>query len=91
MPLIKQPLPANTYYVFDILVKVMMFDLFEVHNYMDFGFTQTEPWDTNYAWLGYETSNYVELMGSNNILIAILIGYALLIFLFYRLHVQFKS
>ena len=56
------PMNAHTFYYF--LTKIISFDIFSPFNYFDFGFTETGPFHSNYEWLGYETSNFYENLGS---------------------------
>jgi len=44
LPLANINLPANAMQSFDIMVQVASFDYFPLHEYFDFGFTETEPW-----------------------------------------------
>ena len=58
--------------MFDLLVKIVSFDFFPIHQYVDFSFTKTEPWSTSFAWLDYDSVNFVESMGSASIIFALL-------------------
>ena len=91
MPLIKQPLISSCYLIYDVLIKVMMFDFFEVHEYYDFGFTSTDSWNTLFTWLKYDSSNFFELLGSNNIFITALAIQLLAILIVSKLGITFKS
>ena len=51
----------------------MAFDVFPIADYVDFGFIRTDPWNSNFEWLGYETSNYIECLGSITIFAALII------------------
>ena len=64
--------------MFDLLVKIVTFDFFPIHEYIDFNFTKTDPWSNSFAWLSYDSVNFVESMGSASIIFAGLILYALL-------------
>ena len=46
------------------MISVVSFDFFSPTEYFDIGLTETEPWSTNFAWLGYESVNFIEGMGS---------------------------
>ena len=46
------------------MISVVSFDFFSPTEYFDIGLTETEPWSTNFAWLGYESINFIEGMGS---------------------------
>ena len=78
LPLINIPLPANVYFTFDLLIQFVSFDFFPIHEYIDMGFTPTDPWSESFSWLDYDSVNFVEGMGSVNIIFAILFGYILL-------------
>ena len=56
--------------MFDVLVKIVSFDLFPIHQYFDFDFTNTEAWSNSFAWLDYDSLNFVENMGSASIIFA---------------------
>ena len=64
LPLTNISLPANAMECFDIMVKVVSFDYFPIAQIFDFGFTKTEPWSWNFEYLDYESSNFIEVMGS---------------------------
>mgnify|MGYP004031185499 CR=1 FL=1 len=64
MPLMNIPYSAQSYYIFDIMIQVMAFDFLPIAEYVDFGFQKSDPWDHNFEWLGYESSNYIECLGS---------------------------
>ena len=67
LPLANISLPANAKESFDIMVKVMSFDYFALHEYIDFGFTPTEPWSESFKYMNYETINFIEGLGSINV------------------------
>ena len=56
------PLNAQTFYYF--LTEIVSFDLLSPFDHFDFGFTETQPYHSSYEWLGYETSNFFENLGS---------------------------
>ena len=56
------PLNAHNFYFF--LTRVVSFDVFAPTDFFDFGLTETEPYHSNYEWLGYETTNFYENIGS---------------------------
>ena len=60
----KIPFSAKSYFVFDILIQVMAFDILPPAQYIDFNFQQTPFWSEEFEWLGYDSSNFVELIGS---------------------------
>ena len=61
------------YFIFDIIIKVMAFDFLPVADFVDFGFRETEPWNSKFDWLGYGSTNFVESLGSIVIFITIII------------------
>lgn len=70
--------------VFSILISVVSFDYFPLTDLVDFGFTETEPWNIRFSWLGYETTNFVEGMGSLIVFASIGVVYALFVVLMSR-------
>ena len=46
------------------MVDVVSFDFFPFTEYIDLGFTPTEPWSQNFEFLKYETINFIEGLGS---------------------------
>lgn len=81
-PLANVLLPANCMQVFAVMIEVVSFDYFPFTEYVDLGFTETEPWNVRFSWLGYETINIVEGLGSICILAAIGFVYILIVLLF---------
>ena len=69
LPLVNIQIPANTQQAFEIMIKIVSFDYFPIHDIFDFGFSETEPWSQNFENLGYETINYIEGMGSINLFV----------------------
>ena len=67
LPLANILLPANAMESFDIMVKVVSFDYFPLHEYVEFGFTPTEPWSVSFEYLDYESINFIEGLGSINL------------------------
>ena len=59
------------------MIDVVSFDYFPIHDIFEFGFTETEPWSDKFLYLGYETVNFIEGMGS--MILFIWIGVACLI------------
>lgn len=56
--------PYKVTYVFEILIQVVSFDFNDPNEFIDFGFTETEGYDERFSWLGYESSNFYECLGS---------------------------
>ena len=64
------PLNAHRFYYF--LTKVISFDIFNPTDFYDFGFTETGPYYSNFEWLGYESCNFYECIGSVPLIAVIL-------------------
>lgn len=64
MPLNNIYLPANSYFIFDLLIQVVSFDFLPIFDYTEAWWTPTEPWNANFGWLGYETLTFTLNMGS---------------------------
>ena len=69
MPLTNIILPANSMQAFEIMAGIVSFDYFAVFDHWDVGFTPTDPYRINFEWLGYESLNFLENIGSISILI----------------------
>ena len=78
MPLANITLPANSMQAFGIMSSVVSFDYFPVFDHWDVGFTPTDPFTVNFEWLGYESLNFLEGMGSISILILLGLVYILI-------------
>ena len=63
-PLMNILLPAKAFQAFEIMMQIVSFDYFEIGEAFNFDFTPTEPFTPNFGWLGYESLNFVENMGS---------------------------
>ena len=46
------------------MIGVVSFDFFSPTAYIDLGFTEMPPWSTNFEWLGYDSLNFMLLIGS---------------------------
>ena len=64
LPLADIVLPANALQVFDIMIGIVSFDYFSPTDYVDMGFSEMPAWSPNFEWLGYESVNFVDGMGS---------------------------
>lgn len=73
IPLNNVNFPSNCYFLFQFLADIVAFDLFAPTDHYDFGFTETGPINYRFDDLGYETSNYIENLGSIG-LIAVLMA-----------------
>jgi len=49
------------------------FDLYAPADYIDFGFTETDPYSENFEWVGYSTTNFIECLGSIVIFLFLLV------------------
>lgn len=49
---------------FEIMVSIVSFDFLPVTEIIDFGFSPTEPWSTQFETIGFESTNFLENMGS---------------------------
>ena len=58
------PFTANTWMIFQILLTCVKYDFFPVDEIIDFGFTETDPRNERFEQLGYESSNFIEILGS---------------------------
>ena len=82
LPLIPLPFSSTSYFVFDIMIQIMAFDLLPPpEEYIDFNFTETEPWNTQFEWLGYDSANFINLMGTILIFATIMIVQGVLVLL----------
>ena len=66
LPLNSINLPYSCWKIFGVLIQFVTFDFlpYPYGGVIDFEFTPTEPWSMNFNWLGYETLNFIENMGS---------------------------
>ena len=81
-------LPANALQTFDIMVGVVSFDFFQPSEFVDFGFTEVPPWSPSFSFLGYDSVNFVEGMGSIMVFAFILVLNILLALLLVILKVK---
>ena len=73
MPLLEIPFSPKAYFVFDFLIKIVAFDIIEVHELVDLKLRPSEPWSWRFDWLGYGSSNFVENLGAILVIIFIMI------------------
>ena len=64
LPLNNVLFTTNLYIVFDILIGIVSFDLLSPFDYIDFGFSETDPYSENFEWLGYDSANFFTNLGS---------------------------
>ena len=88
LPLNNILLPANAMETFDIMVEIVSFDYFPLHEYVDFGFTPTKPWSKSIEYLDYDSINFIEGLGSINLCFWLGTVYLVLIALLYRCKCQ---
>ena len=60
-------MPANVHQIFQNLISMVSFDYFSPTDHYDFGFMETSSWSPNFEWLGFESSNVIESLGSLSI------------------------
>ena len=64
VPLTDINLPANLLQTFQIMISFVSFDYFPPFEYIDAGFTEVWSWSPNFEFLGYDTVNFLEGLGS---------------------------
>ena len=64
LPLADIYLPANAHQQFDLMISFVSFDYFQPSEYINFGFSEMPSWSERFEWLGYDSINFVEGMGS---------------------------
>ena len=64
MPLINIALPGSCYFIFDLLILMVTFDYLPVADILPLGYSPTDFWNERFDWLGYNSVNFVENMGS---------------------------
>ena len=65
------------------MMTIVSFDYFEVHEMIDFGFTETRPWSVNFGKLGYESINFIEGMGSISLFFSLGFLWTILVLILY--------
>ena len=71
-------MPANVHQTFQILISIVSFDYFSPTDHYDFGFMETSSWSPNFEWLGFESSNVIESLGSLSIVYFTYLGVLLI-------------
>lgn len=61
------------------MTKVVSLDYVPVVQLIDFGFTETDPWSTKFAWLDYKSVNFIE--NANSLAIWLSLGVIYILFL----------
>ena len=74
LALIEIPYTNFTQIAFDLLIKVVTFDLLDPQNYITWNFVESKPWNERFEYLDYGSANFVENFGS------LLIFFFLLVF-----------
>ena len=64
LPLNNIMIPATAMDLFKILVMIVAFDFFDMYEYVDPGFTPTDPYSDKFDWFGFGSCNYVEGLGT---------------------------
>ena len=91
MPLNNITLPASCYQLFELLIWVVSFDVFEPADHFDLNISETDPYNDKFDWLGFGSLNIIENMGSILIFILLLIFQSILILIFHLFHVSWDS
>ena len=63
-PLTDINLPANLRQNFQIMISFVSFDYFPPFEYIDANFTEVGSWSPHFEFLGYDTVNFLEGLGS---------------------------
>ena len=80
MPLNRIELPPKSQQLFQIIKDIFAFDFFDMFfGRIDNHFVETEPWNQEFADLGYESKNLLNNLGSLSLLLALLIFKGILI------------
>lgn len=91
VPLTNLELSVEAMQRFDIMIQIVSFDYFPIHNYFPEGtFTETEPWAAEFATVGYETVNVVECLGSINLVIWFGVLYVLFVIALHWLKIKYN-
>ena len=91
LPLANVFLPASTHQYFHIMMDIFSFDYFPLIEWIDFGFTETEPWAQSFVWLDFQSINFMESMGSISLWIWIGILYAFFVLVLRACHVNLRN
>ena len=78
LPLLNITFTAKSFEAFKIMMQIVSFDYFPIHEIIDFGFMETDAWSENFGFLGYDSLNFVEGMGSISLFLWLLILYLIL-------------
>ena len=73
LPLANINLPANLLQTFEVLISYISFDIFPLFEYIAVDFTEVDSWSPNFEWLGYDSVNFLEGLGSIAISASVLI------------------
>ena len=73
LPLANILLPANLLQTFKLLISIISFEYFQPFEYIDVDFTEFGSWSPNFAWLGYDSINFLEGLGSIAIIASLLL------------------
>ena len=49
--------------MFGVIRTIVSFDFFPVYDYINPGFTPTEPYSPQFSWFGFDSINFVEGLG----------------------------
>jgi len=73
LPLYNVHFPAQSYFLFDMLVQVVSFDFAQPTELWEFNITETDAINEKAEWLGFESQNIFDDLGSVNFILAFLI------------------
>ena len=68
------------------MFSIVSFDYFEPFEYLDVGFTEVGSWSVRFEWLGYESLNFIQGLGSIVIFVTLQILTILIAFLLRTTH-----
>ena len=64
LPLTDINLPVNVLQPFQIMISVVSFDYFPPFEYIDAGFSDVWAYSPNFEWIGYDSINFLQGLGS---------------------------
>ena len=69
----------------------MVFEFFPLTDIVDFKFHETAPWGEKFVWLGYESSNFMELLGTISMVVIYIVIKGVLIAIYLCVKCKTKS
>lgn len=91
LALFNVPFTQNTWVMFNVLLTCVKYDFLPIHEIIDFGFTETDPRNDRFEKLGYDSSNFIELLGSITLYIFMILVLSAISALAYASKVQIKK